>query len=91
MNADEYFECAEQVREALEQVAEGTATLRHVATETSDLYRGATMVAHLEAQVGSGDWSVLESETLAAWAEELEEAGRAAEAAEEFQMARQTR
>jgi len=91
MNADEFFEVAEQVREALEQIAEGTATLRHVATETGDLSRGAITVAHLEALVGAASWRGTEAGTLQEWADDLEQAGREAEAAETFQMARETR
>lgn len=91
MNADELMEAADQVREAQQQIAEATATLRHVAEETKDSQRGAVMVAHLEALVGTGGWMALKSETLDGWIEELEESAQEAEAAELFQMARDTR
>lgn len=82
MNANEFFEAADQVREALEQIAEGTATLRQVAVKTGDLSRGAIMVAQLETLVDAGGWSSCKGETLTEWVEELEQAGREAEAAE---------
>ena len=73
MNADELFEIADQIREAQKLIVEGAAILRNVAEETNDSYRGAVMVAHLEALVGTGGWMVLESETLDGWIEEIEQ------------------
>lgn len=65
-------ELVSMVQNAQQQIAEATETLRQVCDLTNDLQRGAVMVAHLEALVGSGGWCSLERETLDGWIKELE-------------------
>lgn len=64
-------ELVAMIETAQQQIAEGTETLRRVCDLTDDLQRGAVMVAHLEALVGSGGWCALERETLDGWVKEL--------------------